>query len=125
MSESVDFSYREFASMFPEVKTTEQKATTCFWLAEGMLNNTSHSIVCCSCDRKRLLYLLTAHILFLQNRGAGNVGALSSASEGSVSVGYAGLGQLSQNYFGQSQYGLLFWQMAAKYLSGFYVAEEC
>lgn len=123
MSESVVFSYREFASMFPEVKTTEQQATTAFWLAEGMLNNTSHSIVCCPCDRKRLLYLLTAHIAYLQGRGTGNVGAISNASEGSVSVGYAGLGQLGQNYFGQSQYGLLFWQMASKYLSGFYVPE--
>lgn len=125
MGESVVFSYREFASMFPELKGTEQQASTAFWLAEGMLNNTQNSIVCCTCDRKRLLYLLTAHILFLQSRGAGNVGAISNASEGSVSVGYAGLGQLGQNYFGQSQYGLLFWQLAAKYLSGFYVPEEC
>lgn len=121
MSESVAFSYREFAAMFPEVKTSEQQANTAFWIAEGMLNNTQNSIVCCTCDRKRLLYLLVAHILFLQNRGAGNTGAVSNASEGSVSVGYAGLGAKGQNYFGQTQYGLLFWQLVRKYVSGFYV----
>ena len=123
MSESVVFVYRKFATMFPELKTSEQQASTAFWLAEGIVNNTQHPYVCCSCDRERLLYLLTAHILFLQNRGVGNVGTLNSAHEGSVSVGYSGAGQLGQNYFGQSQYGLLFWQLATKYTSGFYVPE--
>ena len=121
MSESVVLVYREFAEMFPELKTTEAQAANAFWLAEGMLNNTSHSFVCCDCDKKRLLYLLTAHVLFLQNRGSGNVGAVSSASEGSVSVGYAGLGGKGQGYLGQTQYGLLFLQLIKKYVSGFYV----
>lgn len=121
MSESIVFVYREFATMFPEVNTSEQQASTAFWLAEGMLNNTPHSFVCCDCDRKRLLYLLTAHIVFLQNRGAGNVGSVSSASEGSVSVGYSGVGGMGQGYLGQTQYGLLFLQLAKKYMSGFYV----
>lgn len=121
MSESIVFVYREFSVMFPELKSSEQQAGTAFWLAEGMLNNTPHSFVCCDCDRKRLLYLLTAHILFLQNRGSGNVGSVSNASEGSVSVGFTGIGQKGQNYFGQTQYGLLFLQLAKKYMSGFYV----
>ena len=121
MSESVVLVYREFAEMFPELKVTEAQASNAFWIAEGMLNNTSHSFVCCDCDRKRLLYLLTAHVLFLQNRGAGNVGAVSSASEGSVSVGYSGVGAMGQGYLGQTQYGLLFLQLIKKYASGFYV----
>ena len=122
MSESVDFIFQEFQEIYPELDVSEAKAEWAFEMACLMLNNTPTSIVC-ECPRKKLLYLLTAHILYLQNRGAGNVGSISSASEGSVSVGYAGLGRFDQGYFGQSQYGILFWQLVSKYVSGFYVPE--
>lgn len=123
MTESVVFSYREFAAMFPDLNISEQQATTAFWFAEGIVNNTSHSVVRCDCDRKKLLYLLTAHILFLQNRGAGNMGTIAGAHEGSVGVNYstASIDKLGAGWFGQTQYGILFWQLAAKYLSGYYV----
>lgn len=123
MTESVVFLYKEFSSMFPEVKTSEQQASSYFWIAEGIVNNTQCSFVKCPCERKRLLYLLTAHILALANRGAGNVGTLAGAHEGSVGVNYstASIDKLGAGWFGQTQYGLLFWQLAAKYLSGFYV----
>ena len=109
--------------MFPEVKTSEQQASSYFWIAEGIVNNTQCSFVESPCERKRLLYLLTAHILTLTNRGAGNVGTLTGAHEGSVGVNYstASIDKLGAGWFGQTQYGLLFWQLAAKYLSGFYV----
>lgn len=123
MSGSVVFDYDEFKSLFPEIETTNVKAQWAFDSACLIVNNAPCSIVCCLCERKKLLYLLTAHVLYLQNRGAGSVGALSNAHEGSVSVGYASLGQLGQNYFGQTQYGLLFWQLVKKYMSGFYVPE--
>ena len=123
MSESVVFVYGEFNEIYPELKASYNKADWAFNMACLILNNTPNSIVCCGCSRKHLLYLLTAHILFLQNRGTGNVGAISNAHEGSVSVGYAGMGNLGQSYFGQSQYGVLFWQLVSKYVSGFYVPE--
>lgn len=123
MSESVVFVYEEFNQIYSELNANQTKAEWAFEMACLMLNNTPNSVVCCDCQRKKLLYLLTAHILFLQNRGMGNIGAISNASEGSVSVGYAGLGQLGQSYFGQSQYGILFWQLVSKYVSGFYVPE--
>lgn len=123
MTESVVFLYKEFSSMFPEVQTSEQQASSYFWIAEGIVNNTQCSFVENPCERKRLLYLLTAHILTLTNRGAGNVGTLAGAHEGSVGVNYstASIDKLGAGWFGQTQYGLLFWQLAAKYLSGFYV----
>lgn len=123
MQGEVVFSYREFTSRFPEITTTENQAQYAFEYATLLLNNSPCSIVECVRKRSVLLYLLTAHILCLQNRGASNVGSISNASEGSVSVGFAGLGQLGQNYFGQTQYGLLFWQAVRKYMSGFYVPE--
>lgn len=123
MTESVVFLYREFATMFPEINTTEQQASTAFWIAEGIVNNTPESYVSEDCRRKKALYLLTAHILTLLNRGAGNVGTLTNAHEGSVGVGYStsGIDKLGAGWFGQTQYGFLFWQIVAKYLSGFYV----
>lgn len=123
MTESVVLIYKEFSEMFPEIKTTAKQASSYFWIAEGIVNNTQCAFVQDCCERKRLLYLLTAHILTLTNRGAGNVGTLSGAHEGSVGVNYstASIDKLGAGWFGQTQYGLLFWQLAAKYLSGFYV----
>lgn len=121
MSASVDFIYEEFNQSYPELNASEVQAQWAFDMACLMVNNTPNSVICCVCERKQLLYLLAAHILFLKNRGAGNVGAINSAHEGSVSVGYGSLGKLSESYFGQSQYGTLFWQAVSPYLSGFYV----
>ena len=121
MSKSVDFVYEEFEQAYPELKANEVQAKWAFDMACLIVNNTPNSVVCCLCERKQLLYLLAAHILFLKNRGAGNVGAVNNAHEGSVSVGYGGLGKLGESYFGQSQYGILFWQLVAPYLSGFYM----
>ena len=123
MTESVVFQFSEFNELYPELNATEAQAEWAFNMATLMLNNTSNSFVCCDCPRKQLLYLLAAHLLYLRNRGAGSVGSVANAHEGSVSVGYTNLGKLGQTYFGQSQYGLLFWQLVSKYLSGFYVPE--
>lgn len=124
MSEGVvDFDFCEFTGIFPEITTIPQKANWAFNSACYIVTNTPSSIVSNLEERKQLLYLLTAHILYLQNRGGGNIGAISNAHEGSVSVGFASIGRLGQSYFGQTQYGLLFWQMVAKYMSGFYVPE--
>lgn len=120
----VSFNYNEFIGYYPEFANVPQNiAQWQFDLACLILANTPCSAVRDLEERKMLLYLLTAHILFLRNRGSGSVGAISNASEGSVSVGYASLGKLGQTYFGQTQYGLLFWQMVVKYMSGFYVPE--
>lgn len=121
MSEAVVLTYEEFNQSYPELNVDENAYNWAIGLAQIMLDNGPNSIICCKCNRAQLLYLLAAHLLFLKNRGAGNVGSVSNAHEGSVSVGYASLGQLGQNYFGQSQYGLLFWQLISKYMSGFYV----
>lgn len=123
MSGIVVFNYNEFIGTYPELNVTENKATLYFNLACHIISNTPCSIIYCVEERKDLLYLLTAHIACLQNRGNDAVGAISNAHEGSVSVGYANLGKLGQNYFGQTQYGLLFWQLVRKYMSGFYVPE--
>lgn len=119
----VEFDYNYLQSAFPELKMTPTSAKIAFDIACQIVNNTTNSYVCCCCKRKHLLNLLTAHILFLNNRGAGSVGTVGNASEGSVSVGYttSGIDKLGAGYFGQTQYGLLFWQIAQQFMSGFYV----
>lgn len=123
MSESVAFIYDEFIRAYPELNADEEKAEWAFEMACCIVNNTPASYVCCDCFRKKVLYLLAAHILFLNNRGAGNIGTIGNASEGSVSVGYStsSIDKLGAGWFGQTQYGLLFWQMVAKFRSGFYI----
>lgn len=119
----VKFDYNYLQSAFPELSMTPTSASIAFEWAEQIVNNTTNSYVCCCCKRKNLLNLLTAHIIALNNRGAGNVGTIGNASEGSVSVGYnqSSIDKLGAGWFGQTQYGLLFWQMAKQFMSGFYV----
>lgn len=120
MNKSVVFDLEVFNQYYPELNATAITGRWAFDMACLIINNTPDSFVCCECEREKLLYLLTAHILFLKNRGVGNVGTLNSAHEGSVSVGYGGMG-LNAGYLGQTQYGVLFLEAIKKYKSGFYV----
>lgn len=122
MSESVVFVFNEFQQMFPELSAaTEMQAEYAFSFAEDIVNNTLSAYVIETCKRKRILYLLTAHIVFLMNRGAGSVGNVTSAHEGSVSVSYGSGSLKDDGYLSQTQYGLLLKQLLKKYMSGFYV----
>lgn len=125
MSESVVFNFGEFSGLYPELNAEWGPSSAAFENATMILNNTPNSIVKDECERKKLLYLLTAHLMTLLKRGAGNVGTLGNASEGSVSVGYstASIDKLNAGWFGQTQYGLMFWMATAKYRSGFYVSD--
>lgn len=125
MSESVVFDYNDFIALYPELNADVFKAEGSFKNACLILNNTPNSVIKDLCERKHLLYLLTAHIYFLAGRGAGNLGSISNAHEGSVGVGYStsSVDKLGAGWYGQTQYGLMFWMATAKYRSGFYVPE--
>jgi Protein of unknown function (DUF4054) len=87
-----------------------------------------------------LLYLLTAHIAWLNapRDAFGNpaatgapaspiVGRINTASEGSISVGAdmgdANEGSPSQAWFMTTRYGAEFWYASVQYRHGFYVAQ--
>lgn len=100
-----------------------------FDIATTFLNNSCGSVVKDARVRERLLYLLTAHIAALlqgENGKApsGVVGRVDAASEGSVSVSvaYANEMSMSEAYFAQTQYGVMFWQATAQYRMMIYVA---
>lgn len=118
----VTFDYAEFIAAYPEfADMPEAQLQNYFDIATGILSNRIGIVVCDKEKLKRMLYLLTAHSAFLFNRGAGTVGALSSATEGSVSVGFAVPQNLINAWFNQSQYGQLFWQLSKPYMTGRYI----
>jgi hypothetical protein len=119
----VVFDVQEFLSRYPEFagKFTDEQLQNFFDMATGILNDSYSTPVCDYDLLKTMLYLLTAHIAFLFGRGAGTAGNLSSASEGSVSASFTMLQNLQAQWFNQSQYGQLFWQMSLPYRLGRYI----
>lgn len=117
----------KFRELFPEFSAvTDAQLQFLFDEATDYLNNTEYSPVQEYNKRERLLYLLMAHIAYMRYGyldaggsligGAGFVGRVSSATEGSVSVGTE-LGAMPGGtaWYTLSPYGIAFWQ-ATKFL---------
>ena len=123
----IAFNYDEFILAYTEFNTlTEPVLQNYFDVATGILSPVVGEVVCDANKLKNMLYLLTAHIGFLFNRGAGTVGALSSATEGSVSASFSQIPQnINTSWFNQTQYGALFWQLARPYMLGRYYSYGC
>lgn len=130
----VQFSAPEFVALWPEFTgLTNGVMANAFTLATLLLNNSCASRVQDANVRLSLLYLLTAHVCYLNNGtndGAGNVntppgvvGRIASATEGSVSVAAEYSSEVSQSeaFFIQTKYGAQFWQMTAQYRTMHYV----
>ena len=80
------------------------------------------SIVCDENARLQLFYMLGAHYAELQartnNGGAGMVGNVQSASEGSVSIGMANYPVGTGKWYEQTQPGAEYWQAMQGYMHG-------
>jgi hypothetical protein len=79
------------------------------------LDNSNCSIVKDIAKRTMLLWLLVAHVAYLNgftsvNNEVKPVGRLSSATEGSVSINLENLTPGSASWFQQTQWGSSFWQ---------------
>lgn len=124
MSGVVEFDVSEFRDLYPSIQATDAQLEMFFDMAQTFLNNTPCSIVKSLEDRKRLLYMLVAHIAMLNaNAESGNavVGRVASASEGAVSVSldYGTMGN-NERWYLQTPYGAMYWQMTKKYRSAMY-----
>lgn len=130
----VVFSAPEFVALWPEFTgLLNPQMENAFNIAQILLNNSCGSIVQDANLRMSLLYMLTAHVCFLNsgtNDGAGNVtpapgivGRINSASQGSVSVSAAYATTIGQSmaFFIQTKYGAQYWQATLPYRSAFYV----
>ena len=101
--------YSEFAA------TSDLLLAAFFDEATLVLNNTDNSRVTDLVERKILLWLLTAHIAAINNMQSGNVGRLSSATQGSVSVSMQYNSSEYAQWYDQTKYGAEYWAMTAKY----------
>ncbi len=126
---AVTLDVTEWKEKYPQYSgLTDSQVEDLFYAATSYLENNDMSAVGDEERRKYFLYLLTAHLAFLlypdssgKGGNGGMVGRISSASEGSVSVG-SGLSNVPFNaeFFLQSTYGYMFWQATQVYRMAFY-----
>lgn len=118
---SVVFDPVAFKDAYPAfAQVSDAALTQCFKIACLYLSNDECSIVCNLEERKTLLWLLTAHIAYLNgllnpNGMPGPVGRTASATEGSVSVSFDYPMNPNSAWFMQTGWGASFWQATAKY----------
>jgi hypothetical protein len=125
----VVFEPAAFKTKFPAFATVADALLQAdFDLATLFLNNSCCSIVRDANVRETLLNLLVAHIATLLQGANGQapsglVGWVSGATEGSVSVQASYITQMSMSeaYFSQTPYGLIFWQATARFRSFTYI----
>ena len=123
------FDAAAFRMRYPEMdQAADGQMEMWFTQAESIVNNTECSIVTNLKEREMLLMLLMRHFSALDERAAqgGLVGRISSATEGSVSVG-ADMGDVSGNaaWYIQTPWGASYWQITAKYRRFRYVPWGC
>lgn len=145
----VVFDYTDWKGGFPALSgaVSSDMAQRLFMQATILLDNTPHSIVRDVGQRSALYGLLVAHLAVLEAGSvtvdqpkdatgapipgtsatitAGTVGQVTSAREGSVSVGVQALTSGSSAYgtegwYNQTQFGATFWAMIQPFLRGAY-----
>lgn len=126
----VVFDWAAWAAAYPSFELiSEEQATMAFQMAEQYCNNTDGSPVGNLQIRQNYLWLLTCHIvklLFGENgeQPSDIVGRVSNASEGSVSVSTGPYGDGMQTpgmeWYTQTKYGAMYWQLTAIYRSARY-----
>jgi hypothetical protein len=142
MSGPVVFSYANFVAAYPEFAAcSDPQLQNYFDMSDAFFgNDTTNPAFGLGVDRMtRLAYMLTAHIAWLMapRDGQGNpsangkpaaqtVGQITSASEGSVSVGLAEVAKGGANelaaWFAQTKYGFMFWQSTSQFRTAVYLA---
>lgn len=120
----VVFDPAEFRALYPLITATDVQLEDYFAMAETFLDNTECSLVKDLKSRKRMLYLLVAHIATITGtaeKGNNIVGRISSATEGtvSVSIDYGTMGN-NERWYLQTPWGAMYWQLTKKYRSAVY-----
>lgn len=119
----VTFDIDEFRMIYPSfedaTKFTDTMLKGCFNRAEMYVNNTSCSVINNVTTRKIMLYMLTAHITTLtiqSTNGDWYAGVISSATEGSTSIGLVTPNVTKRNaWYMKTPFGQEYWEMTAKY----------
>jgi hypothetical protein len=138
----VTFVYADFIAAYPQFANCSAPQLAVFFaMSDAFFSNTTRNPAFCDGVTRMtsLAYILTAHIawLFAPRDSSGNpaatgqmppmtVGQITSASEGSVSVGLAevakGGATALAGWFAQTPFGFMFWQATAQYRTMRYLA---
>jgi hypothetical protein len=124
------FTYATWAAIFPELGLYTNSAQAGQYWAEAtfLLDNTATSPVQDVTQRTAILNLIAAHICSLRQPLGGQpssplVGRISEATEGSVTVKAEMIVAAgSAQFWAQSKYGILAWQMTLPFRSARYYA---
>lgn len=110
---AVAFDTTEFRAQYREFATVGDIPLGLYFdFATMKLSNGKASVVKDAEIRKKLLYLLVAHIALLMAR-TDKVGRVNDATEGTINAHFDWSTHVSESqaYFDQTQYGVLFWQL--------------
>ena len=121
---AVEFNPQEFIEIhkprFDEF--TSARLHHLFGVACELVDNTERSHVPylppARMTRKVILYALVCHLCELFLRGGGAVGNLTSASEGSVSMGFSAPANPNAAWYNQTQCGATAYQMMLPFMLG-------
>lgn len=125
----VEFSPAEFREAYPRFagdSVTDAQITWYWDVACSLINNTDNSRFPYEPSkgvntRKTLLYLLMCHLLTMAQWGGGQSGPLTSATEGSVSVGFQQVMMGNQAWFSQTPCGRTLLMMLRPYILGGFI----
>ena len=124
MTYNWSFTYATFINIFKDLsKISEDQFNFYKKIAPSYIDITYYFGDLSIDEQNNMAMLVLAHLLSLSLRGAnGGVGSIGNASEGSVSVGFHGLKNM--NWWTQTPYGALLWNILAKYTTPFLVSGD-
>lgn len=125
----VVFDSQDFLEAYPQFAPngrqllTDAQLRQAFDVACLMLDNSDGSPVPYDPDReimirRTLLWLIVCHLATMALWPAGQAGAMSSATEGSVSVSFSAPASQGKAFWNQTPCGQTYWQAIQKYLAG-------
>ena len=121
---NVKFNASDFLSYYPDFsdKLNDNQLQQCFEIATLFCNNTNTSLIPYDPDkgvmtRKIMIYLLMCHMCSLALRPYDQAGAISSTSQGSISVSFSAPTNEGA-YFNQTPCGSTYWQLMKQFSRG-------
>ena len=125
----LEFDIAAFRAAYPQFADISDEQLTGFWDAACIISgmNTDGSVIGDLDARQTILFMLVCHLATLYQRG--NVtGVLTSATEGSVSSGFAAPPYTLQNWwYLQTPCGAAYWEAMKPYRTGgkYYAFRRC
>ena len=119
----------DFRTYYPRfsdsTKYPDTLITAMFDIACSLINNTENSFIPYDPThgiklRERILYAAVCHLLTMNEQGDEQTGVITSASQGSVSVGFSPVNGTSYaaQYWSQTRCGQLVWMLLSPYRLG-------